>query len=425
MTKNRVYVACTSKSQYIEVLKYKARNRHVWRKSQQPVFSDNESIREWDINGIDSCLGIHNEGGVTRSEVARKKGTIISFNEFKRDYVTLYPGTDYGNAVKPVPCEKQKADNNYGYHVDTMEMPRKSVSYQSPKNSENIINNKKEEKMTKNSMFDAMIPSRINPSDVVMTMSGKIAYRRKDGDYVRYDKENDAIVKSIDIMPSFPIGEFCMIVPTPSTGLSIGDIIFHKNDYKEVTSLEGGIKTVNLNLGTTSNIKKETIEFINVSLLSKVVCFINGNQTSAGTAAFNPMMLMMLSKDNDGGSNKFKDMLPMLLMSGGLTGGADASNPMAAMLPMLLMSGKDGGDSSSMMEMMMMSQMVGGQGGANPFAAMFGGATKAVETTVVETTSAVEITEEEALDAEIRIAEKKAKLKALKDAVSTADSQTV
>ncbi len=62
MKKERIYVHCTKKSEYSEVLKYKARNGHVWRQSQKPVLCNNENIREWEKYGNQSVLGIHEKG---------------------------------------------------------------------------------------------------------------------------------------------------------------------------------------------------------------------------------------------------------------------------------------------------------------------------------------------------------------------------
>ena len=71
------------------------------------------------------------------------------------------------------------------------------------------------------------------------------------------------------------------------------------------------------------------------------------------------MMLMLMDRDNDGDEDGLSSMLPLLLMSGGLNGGAGGMNP----LMLLAMSGKLGGDgdTSSLLPLM----LLGGQGGTN------------------------------------------------------------
>lgn len=382
--KEKIYVLCTSKSEYSEVLKYKARLGHRWRQSQQLVLNNNDTIHEWLKYGKETTLGIHQDGGMCRLEKAREKGTVISFNDFVRNHVSK------SYIAVPDPTRVEEAP--------VYRAPKTSESFSQSQSQDNSksINNQNSTKMTNstsNSVLSAFVPARVNPSDVVMTMTGKIAYRRKDGEYVRYDADQDAVVKSLDLFKNFEIGKFCFTIPTAPTALAVGDVIFHKGDYKEIISLEGGIKTVNLNSGANSTIKKEIIEFINVALISKVVCLFGNQQTSAGTTQFNPMMLMMLSqKDGGFGGDKMGDLLPLLMMGGAnpFGGAADqtGANPMASMLPLMMLSGDKGfGGDDSFMQMMLMYQLSGGQGGVNPFASMFGGvATPATTTKAVATT---------------------------------------
>ena len=235
----------------------------------------------------------------------------------------------------------------------------------------------------KESMKSVMGLVKVSNEQVALTFSGKLAVQRKDGQYVRYDAENDAIsIQSI--MPTFKVGKFCFCIPTPSSALKVGDIIVHKNDFKEVTRVEGGLKAINLNSGAENGIKKEVIEGLaGFSMLPKLTCLFNGGQMDA-TTGMNPMMLAMMMKEG----NKMDDMLPLLLMGQGgqqnsmlpllLASGEDI-DPMMLMLmsqsqggdaqamnPMMMMAmmGNKGGN-DDMMQMMLMSSMMGGQ---NPFA---------------------------------------------------------
>lgn len=122
---------------------------------------------------------------------------------------------------------------------------------------------------------------------------------------------------------------------------------------------------------------KITMAGIEGAMIVKNLFGLAGGATAGAALGGNLGMLMML-----GGEDKLDDMLPLLLMSGGLGGaapaaGAAAANPMAAMLPMLMLSkgglGGKGGDSSidKLLPLLMMSGLGGaGAGGMNPLMMM-------------------------------------------------------
>ena len=359
MSKNRIYVACDDKQQYAEVLKYKARNGHVWRQSQRPVECNNQNIREF--NSLSekgerlTCLGIHNEGGAVSFRVAESKGQVISFNRFSSDYLNAHSSAASYRVEDEYPPIRQ-AD---------------AVSAQTPFNGSatlkgdfsaektSVINNKKENNMK--SIIDKFIPKKSNKNSVAITMNGTLAFLRKDGDYVRYDHASDSIeVQSI--LPTFKVGDLCFEMPTAIDQIKVGDIIRYKENYHEVVDTTGGLKTVNLNTGATSNVKRETIAGFGYGVIQKVVCLVNSTQFGAGDQAFNPLMLMVLAKDGDAiGGDKMSDLLPLMLM----TQGQQGANPMANMLPFLALTGKDGSGLKEILPLMLMSQGAGATG-ANP-----------------------------------------------------------
>ena len=84
----RIYVHCTSKDQYVEVLRWKAQQKHRWPKSQDLVTADYARRSEWDKYEKNTTLGIYNNGAMCRLEKARERGIVIKFDEFLIKYST-------------------------------------------------------------------------------------------------------------------------------------------------------------------------------------------------------------------------------------------------------------------------------------------------------------------------------------------------
>ena len=411
MKKERIYVLCTKKSEWADVLRYKAAKGHVWRQSQRAVLCNNENIGHFQSTSSKGeslvCLGIHEEGGETSLRVAKEKGTVISFDTFKARYAEPVYNQEKISQARPIGYEAFD-----GYFGPAATATQFTAQRAQTTTTSSLINNKKENNMK--SLIEKFIPKKANKNSVAIAFSGKLAFLRKDGEYVRYDGASDSIeVQSI--LPTFKVGHLCFEMPTAVDQIKVGDIIKYKENYHEVIDTTNGLKTINLNTGATSNVKRETIAGFGFGTIQKIVCLINSNQFGAGDQAFNPMMLALLAKDGDNigedklgdllplmlmtqgqganpmanmlpflaltgkGSDDMKDLLPLMLMSQAQTPGQTA-NPMQAMLPLMLM--KDGGDLDPMVMMMMMS------GGNNPFAALTG-ATVPAATPVVEDKDAI------------------------------------
>ena len=416
MKKERIYVLCTKKSEWADVLRYKATKGHVWRQSQRAVLCNNENIGHFQSTSSKGeslvCLGIHEEGGETSLRVAKEKGTVISFDTFKARYAGHVSSLENVSQARPIVQEYARPYEAYDGHFGSATTAASTTPRTSQTTTSSLINNKKENNMK--SLIEKFIPKKANKNSVAIAFSGKLAFLRKDGEYVRYDGASDSIeVQSI--LPTFKIGHLCFEMPTAVDQIKVGDIIKYKENYHEVIDTTNGLKTINLNTGATSNVKRETIAGFGIGTIQKIVCLINSNQFGAGDQAFNPMMLALLAKDGDNvgedklgdllplmlmtqgqganpmanmlpflaltgkGSDDMKDLLPLMLMSQAQTPGQTA-NPMQAMLPLMLM--KDGGDLDPMVMMMMMG------GGNNPFAALTGTATPAI-TPVVEDKDAI------------------------------------
>ena len=406
MKKERIYVLCTKKSEWADVLRYKAAKGHVWRQSQRAVLCDNENIGHFQATSSKGeplvCLGIHEEGGETSLRVAKEKGTVISFDTFQARYAGHVSSLENVSQARPIVQEYARPYEAYDGHFGSATTAASTTPRTSQTTTSSLINNKKENNMK--SLIEKFIPKKANKNSVAIAFSGKLAFLRKDGEYVRYDGASDSIeVQSI--LPTFKVGHLCFEMPTAVDQIKVGDIIKYKENYHEVIDTTNGLKTINLNTGATSNVKRETIAGFGIGTIQKIVCLINSNQFGAGDQAFNPMMLALLAKDGDSfgddklgdllplmlmtqgqganpmanmlpflaltskGTDDIKDLLPLMLMSQAQTPGQTA-NPMQAMLPFMLM--KDGGDLDPMVMMMMMG------GNANPFAALTGAATPVV-----------------------------------------------
>ena len=413
MKKERIYVLCTKKAEWADVLRYKAAKGHVWRQSQRAVLCNNENIGHFQSTSSKGeslvCLGIHEEGGETSLRVAKEKGTVISFDTFKARYAEPVYNQEKISQARPVEYEA------YGGHFGSAATATQFTAQRAQTTTtSSLINNKKENNMK--SLIEKFIPKKANKNSVAIAFSGKLAFQRKDGEYVRYDSASDSIeVQSI--LPTFKVGHLCFEMPTAVDQIKVGDIIKYKENYHEVIDTTNGLKTINLNTGATSNVKRETIAGFGIGTIQKIVCLINSNQFGAGDQAFNPMMLALLAKDGDSfgddklgdllplmlmtqgqganpmanmlpfltltgkGSDDMKDLLPLMLMSQAQTPGQTA-NPMQAMLPLMLM--KDGGDLDPMVMMMMMG------GGNNPFAALTGATTPAIAPVVEDKDAIIE-----------------------------------
>ena len=413
MKKERIYVLCTKKSEWADVLRYKAAKGHVWRQSQRAVLCNNENIGHFQSTSSKGeslvCLGIHEEGGETSLRVAKEKGTVISFDTFKARYAEPVYNQEKISQARPIGYEAY--DGHFGSAATATQFTAQRAQTTT---TSSLINNKKENNMK--SLIEKFIPKKANKNSVAIAFSGKLAFLRKDGEYVRYDGASDSIeVQSI--LPTFKVGHLCFEMPTAVDQIKVGDIIKYKENYHEVIDTTNGLKTINLNTGATSNVKRETIAGFGIGTIQKIVCLINSNQFGAGDQAFNPMMIALLSKGEDSfgddklgdllplmlmtqgqganpmanmlpflaltgkGSDDMKDLLPLMLMSQAQTPGQTA-NPMQAMLPLMLM--KDGGDLDPMVMMMMMG------GGNNPFAALTGTPAPAIAPVVEDKDSIIE-----------------------------------
>lgn len=208
-------------------------------------------------------------------------------------------------------------------------------------------------------MLGKFMPSHIGDDEVGLSLSGDIAYRRKNGDYVYYNPLNETIENCMEmVIGSNEIGKMVFVMPTNK--VEIGDVIQNGDNYVYITQVDPVIKGVSLNSGRKTTIVKENNLIAQGSLYRKVTSLFTMMNGKDGTG-FNPMFLAMLS-DSDEENDLFSLLAMSQMMGGNLNSneGANGStfgkmNPM-----MMLMLGKSGdGKMGDMMKLMMMSQMFG------------------------------------------------------------------
>lgn len=175
-------------------------------------------------------------------------------------------------------------------------------------------------KMDMSKMMGGFNMRTLGEDEIAMGMDGKTYFKRKNGDYVRYDAESRTIVNTHNM--KFDIG-MAMIIPSPT--VQIGDMIVNGEDFVYITNIKDNkIFGVGLNSGRTKSIivEKSTMGF---TFYQKVVNMMDGAGQQGGMfGGMNPMMLMMMNKDD---SSDKKSMMEMMLMSQMMTGQNMFSQP--------------------------------------------------------------------------------------------------
>ena len=205
----------------------------------------------------------------------------------------------------------------------------------------------------------------VSDGSLALTLTGKVAVKRNDGDYVRYDEVNEVMENQGELI--FPGSEKFMML-MPSATVAVGDIIKKDKKYYQVLEIKanGGLKAVDFATGHNANILKETNLF-NMNFYTKVVSFMTGFNGDNGNG-MNPMMMLLLTQNDE---DKEMD-LPTMIMISSMFGG-QAQTGMNPMMMLLMLKDDDGESKSNIVETIMMASMIGGMnGGTNPFASMFG-----------------------------------------------------
>lgn len=209
-------------------------------------------------------------------------------------------------------------------------------------------------------MLKQYMPHAIDDGSVALSISGDIAYRRKDGDYVFYDPESKSINNCMDlVLGSDALDKMVFVMPVKD--IAIGDVVVNGGKYIYITNItsSGAIKGVSLESGRTATLVKEINTVMGYCPYAKVTSLFT-MMTGKGSTGINPAYMMWLL-NADGEDDLFTTIAIMTAMggnsvpaaSGGLFGGM---NP----LMLMALSGDGDGESDGMMKMFMLSQMMGG-----------------------------------------------------------------
>ena len=179
-----------------------------------------------------------------------------------------------------------------------------------------------------------------------LTFNGQIAFKRENGDYVRYNTETKAIENQMDLVIK---GTEKMMFIMPYNVVAVGDILKYRDKFAQVVAIKenGSLIAIDFETGTEIVILKETNIF-GIQFYMKVVSLLNMQDPNM-PGGFNPMMLMLLNKED-----KDDDMMKAILMSQMFTG--------QGMNPLMMMAMINNNNESDMMNTILLLQMCSGQG---------------------------------------------------------------
>ena len=182
-----------------------------------------------------------------------------------------------------------------------------------------------------------------------LTFNGQIAFKRENGDYVRYNTETKAIENQMDLVIK---GTEKMMYIMPYNVVAVGDILKYRDKFAQVVAIKenGSLIAIDFETGTEIVILKETNIF-GIQFYMKVVSLLNMQDPNM-PGGFNPMMLMLLNKEDK--ENKDDDMIKAILMSQMFTG--------QGMNPLMMMAMINNNNESDMINTILLLQMCSGQG---------------------------------------------------------------
>lgn len=243
--------------------------------------------------------------------------------------------------------------------VDTIKnKPIRTINIESINNNK-VYPNKNKTSMKKNgfsgilnTMMSQYVPAR--DYNVRMTYDLSVALPDRDGNYICMSKEGTLKRWPAEMtfeIPIFTISKLqSQVVP--------GDIVKNGNSYSFVKGRKanGSLSLISAS-GYSHNKQDITDAILGASTVTCVVNMFN-NQTG-----FNPMMFMLLSKDDA----KFDTTSLMMFMTAAQNGTANVN--MQSMMPLMFLQSIGEGDDAELSKMLPMLMMMGG---GNMFGNMFG-----------------------------------------------------
>lgn len=196
-------------------------------------------------------------------------------------------------------------------------------------------NNMKMGNMNFSNMFKGFNMRQLEEDEVGMGFDGKTYFKRKNGDYVRYDFTTQQIINTHEMKFNFGMA---MIIPAPT--VQVGDMIINGDDFVCITKISNNkISGVGLNTGRSKTIVKE-VSAIGLNFYQKVVNFMDNQNGQSIFGNINPMMLMMMNNSDDNKNSGMSDIMQMMMMSqmfGGMNN-QQFQNPFSNMTNMFGMS---------------------------------------------------------------------------------------
>lgn len=249
-------------------------------------------------------------------------------NDFKfgtKSYIRLKSMDSYEKRIDAFDVMKVKSGDKMLIHILDKDGDRIEFEIHETVSQKTNVNKKEKEsgvmKFDFKNMLGGLKFGKCEDVSIAMGMDGRFYYKRKDGDYVRYDSDMKQIVNTHDV--KFDMGS-AMVVPAQS--VNVGELILDKDSILYITkNTDNKITGVCLNTGRNKTIIKEVSAF-GFSFYSKIFNIMDGIQGQGGFNGFNPMMMAMMSDDEGGGTSS--DMMQMMMMSQMFSGG---QNPMTNM----------------------------------------------------------------------------------------------
>mgnify|MGYP006874318013 CR=1 FL=1 len=232
----------------------------------------------------------------------------------------------------------------------------------------NLKSNKKMELNKKNGMFSGILSrytAQFMPqqeTDVRMSMGGTLCVKpsRDSDDWIAIDSNGDLTSYPEAMTIELP---FIFSIAKPTNQIHSGEIIKNANSYSYVIGIgdDGTLKTLSYS-GYTHN-KKAIKDAVMGQATTKVI--VNPFNFDEG-CGFNPIMLALANGD----SFDVESLMALSMTPQGKNLFSNTGGGFNMALLWMLDKNKQSGNGGSMMEMLMMSQMM--QGGNNPFTNMFG-----------------------------------------------------
>ena len=177
-----------------------------------------------------------------------------------------------------------------------------------------------------------------------------LAVKNAQGVWVSYDAKTGSIM-DVEIL-NFDCGKFLFKIPVALEQIKAGDVIIHNRVPMFVKAVKNGaVEAVDIVSGSVQVVLPVKNMF-NFNFVTKIISLIDFS--NAGASKDNPfgnlVPFMLLAEGNSNGN----DLLPLLLMNGGING-FDMSNPLA--LYALCGSGSRGSD---LLPIMLLSQSLNG-----------------------------------------------------------------